>query len=320
MAFPISDSGPTHQDLFNPGDEFGLGSIHQNLFNTGYDFGFDLDPTHQDLYNPSDEFERWIEPSVYSSPTSDMPSSPYTDVPLTPQSEFSVSRSQSLTGLENDIPMLSFDEEPMAQPALSPQDLDMGPGPWDYNMDDGAANEFPEQAHLFQFTPDHALTPPTTPPLPFLTTPSGPDYSSPATFHPPPSPSPPRPSRAKGGQTRKSAALARPKRAANSSGKPKIHFCDFPDCVVSCRRPCDLTKHKKRHLKPFKCRLCDSWSSSVKDRDRHELSLHQKGDHPTCEFPNCQHKTARKDNMANHVLRKHLNRGESLEDVGHLES
>lgn len=303
MAFPISDPS-------------------QDLFNTGGELGYDLD--------------FWVQSDVYSSPTSDVSSSPYTDmsspsstdIPLTPQSDFPHTPrsdySQSLTGFEEEISMLNFEDEPTAEPMFSSAELEMGPGPWDdYVMVGRIANELPEQADLPQFTPDPALTPPLTPLVPFLPSPLGSDDSSPATPRPPPSPpaspSASRSPRIKGGRTRKSETpVRRPRRAANSSNKPKIYPCDFPSCTMSCSRPCDLAKHRKRHVKPFKCRFCDSWSSSMKDRERHELSLHRKEDHLSCKFPNCQHTTARKDNMDNHVLRKHTNRGESLEDTGHL--
>lgn len=294
MASPTSDLG---QDLFN--------------------FGGDL------------EIDLWIQPDAYSPPVSDMSSPPYTDIPLTPQSDVPhtpqsqcpIYYDQSLTGLE----MLNFEDSPMAQPVFSPADLEMELNSadleitWDYVLNDDTANELPEQADLPQFTMDPALTPPLTPLMPFLPSLSGSSDSSPATPHPPPSPSASRSHRIKGGQTRKSKTpVRRPRRAANSLDKPRIYPCDFPNCVMSCSRPCDLAKHRKRHVKPFKCRICDSWSSSMKDRERHELSLHRKEDHLICEFPNCQHTTARKDNMDNHVLRKHTNRGEILEGTGHL--
>jgi hypothetical protein len=94
-------------------------------------------------------------------------------------------------------------------------------------------------------------------------------------------------------------------RVSKASNAARIHMCDFEGCHRAFPRPCDLTKHKKRHDKPFPCRFdCpDKSFSTAKDRQRHEHSKHQKSDHLVC--CECGHTTARKDNMADHVKRKH---------------
>jgi hypothetical protein len=82
--------------------------------------------------------------------------------------------------------------------------------------------------------------------------------------------------------------------------------CDYPSCKKSYPRPCDLNKHKKRHQKPFPCEAssdCDSYFSTAKDRDRHIKSKHRREEHLMC--PVCGHTTARKDNMKDHVKRRH---------------
>lgn len=82
--------------------------------------------------------------------------------------------------------------------------------------------------------------------------------------------------------------------------------CDYPSCKKSYPRPCDLNKHKKRHQKPFPCEAssdCDSYFSTSKDRDRHIKSKHRREEHLIC--PVCGHTTARKDNMKDHVKRRH---------------
>lgn len=82
------------------------------------------------------------------------------------------------------------------------------------------------------------------------------------------------------------------------------YMCDHAGCSKVCARLCDLRKHKKRHQKPFPCRnRCESYFSTEKDRDRHERSKHKKEEWLTCAV--CGHQTARKDNMKDHVRRRH---------------
>ncbi|KAI5779509.1 hypothetical protein EDC01DRAFT_302983 [Geopyxis carbonaria] len=100
---------------------------------------------------------------------------------------------------------------------------------------------------------------------------------------------------------------------SNSRERPhsssRAYFqCDHPGCRKVYPRLCDLRKHKKRHLKPFPCRnagqgVCDAYFSTEKDRDRHERSKHRRNEHLTCAV--CGHRTARKDNMKDHVRRRH---------------
>ena len=82
--------------------------------------------------------------------------------------------------------------------------------------------------------------------------------------------------------------------------------CDHPSCAKAYPRLCDLRRHKKRHQKPYPCRAsaeCDSHFSTEKDRDRHERSRHRRDEHLECSV--CGHRTARKDNMKDHVRRRH---------------
>lgn len=83
------------------------------------------------------------------------------------------------------------------------------------------------------------------------------------------------------------------------------YLCDNPGCKKVYPRLCDLRKHKKRHLKPFPCRdtTCETLFSTEKDRDRHERSKHRREEHLVCAV--CGHRTARKDNMKDHVRRRH---------------
>ncbi|TGZ79318.1 hypothetical protein EX30DRAFT_110932 [Ascodesmis nigricans] len=87
-------------------------------------------------------------------------------------------------------------------------------------------------------------------------------------------------------------------------GTSPYYMCDHPGCNKVCARLCDLRKHKKRHQKPFPCREgCESCFSTEKDRDRHERSRHRQEERLTCVV--CGHRTARKDNMKDHVRRRH---------------
>ncbi|SMR42681.1 unnamed protein product [Zymoseptoria tritici ST99CH_3D1] len=52
--------------------------------------------------------------------------------------------------------------------------------------------------------------------------------------------------------------------------------CPYPNCTTSWSRPCDLTKHLKRHTKPYGCTFprCSQKSGSRGDWKRHENSNH----------------------------------------------
>jgi len=93
--------------------------------------------------------------------------------------------------------------------------------------------------------------------------------------------------------------------SSSSSPTATSFACDHPSCTKSYPRLCDLRKHKKRHLKPFPCpeAACDSFFSTEKDRDRHTKSKHRREEHLVCAV--CGHKTARKDNMRDHIKRRH---------------
>ncbi|KAA8902479.1 hypothetical protein FN846DRAFT_87136 [Sphaerosporella brunnea] len=92
--------------------------------------------------------------------------------------------------------------------------------------------------------------------------------------------------------------------------------CDFPTCNKSFPRLCDLRKHRKRHEKPFPCSLesCEAFFSTEKDRDRHEKSKHRREEHLVC--PVCGHRTARRDNLKDHVRRRHGGEGEAERIMG----
>ncbi|KAA8905580.1 hypothetical protein FN846DRAFT_745130 [Sphaerosporella brunnea] len=102
------------------------------------------------------------------------------------------------------------------------------------------------------------------------------------------------------------AEVANTQTGSTSADAPAPSFpCDYPSCNKSYPRLCDLRKHKKRHEKPFSCSepSCDAVFSTEKDRDRHERSKHRREEHLVC--PVCGHRTARKDNLKDHVRRRH---------------
>lgn len=120
------------------------------------------------------------------------------------------------------------------------------------------------------------------------------------TSHPPPPPPLP--------QSPPSSVGAVSPAEPRSQAPGRSFHCDHLGCNKSYPRACDLKKHKKRHQKPFPCRYgqhegCDSTFSTTKERDRHERSKHRREEHLVCSV--CGHKTARKDNMADHVKRRH---------------
>lgn len=253
----------------------------------------------KNLTNDTPEFADWINyTSCSPSATTDTVSS--YDSSCSPQSYSPlVNRSQSPTELEQGILVLNFDGEPIPSASQSPWGEDI---PWDEDMD----KLFNEDNDLQPYIPIPPPSPPTstTPlvsPSPSPTTPTTPLVSpSPCpsgTTYSPQSSASPSPRKTSIGPIR------RRKRAARSPNAPRNYPCTFPGCTTSCLRRCDLTKHSKRHTKPFSCGVCDARFSTVKDCERHELSKHQKENHLHCSF--CQHSTARKDNLADHVRRKH---------------
>lgn len=267
--------------------------------------------------------------SDMSSPYSDMPSSPCPSAPP----EYFAYHNQSLAGTELDISALNLDDDLMSplldedlmSPLLDEMELEMETAPWDsplggdvgkWQINLGSASQSPPDTPLASSS---AYSSPGT--LAF-SSPSSSTCSSPTTASLVlVSPSPAgyaRASRAKGGPARKpTGPIRRSRRTTKLADAPRIHHCNWDGCTKSYPRACDLAKHKKRHVKPFGCCSCTSRFSTQKDRERHDLSKHRKGDHLVCPYPNCQHKTARKDNLANHILRKHKTRGESLEGVNY---
>lgn len=202
-----------------------------------------------------------------------------------PLAESSIYRSQSPTEMEDVTLALELDSRCVIQ-------LEMRhpakPGTDPTESEEAYVNQwFDKNGGELPYTPTPS---PTTPPTPSPCSPSGTAYSPQA------SPCP----------TKKSIGPIRHrKRAIQSPNAPRNYPCPFSGCTISCRRRCDLTKHSKRHEKTFKCDNCDSWFSTVKDCERHDLSKHRPGDHLRCIYVDCSHSTARKDNMADHVRRKH---------------
>ncbi|KAI5851109.1 hypothetical protein DFP73DRAFT_536011 [Morchella snyderi] len=153
------------------------------------------------------------------------------------------------------------------------------------------------------FDPNSTPTPPGphTPLTPLTPAPSPPSPPSPITS--------PKGSNGPGSITKPEKGKRRPSKI---SGIVKPLRCQFPGdansapCGKEFDRKCDLKKHAKRHVKPFPCRFqgCKNTRgfSSEKDRERHENCLHKK---ECLMCTECPHETPRKDNMKDHVIRKH---------------
>lgn len=250
--------------------------------------------------NDTSEFSNWIDygpcsPSAagsYSpSATTDTLSSYDSSASPLSYSSPPINRSQSPTELGQNVSMLNFDGELISSQPSWEEDLSFDGEPissqhsWDEGMDMDKWS-----SDLSQYTPILPLSRTTTPPVSPSPSPSGTAYSPQSS----PSPSPSKTS---------IGPIRRRKRAARSPDAPKNYPCTFPGCTISCLRRCDLTKHSKRHVKPFSCRVCNLRFSTVKDCERHDLSKHQKEKHLRCSY--CSHSTARKDNLADHVRRKH---------------
>lgn len=316
----ISDfpSSPATFDHFQEAmGDFDLDSFTQEE-NLGYGYNAQLpvdeNPTND--FNPDfdldleSEFNFMIDQAVLTPPTSIQ--SPFTDDqdPMTPESEYA---SPHLASIEVGISALGMNSSGSMFFHMPPQSFGMSDSQsglnYDQRWEDPADDEivvnmipsipipvFPD------FPPSPIYSPPLYPSTPPSPSPSDSTYSPQAAQ----SPSAGSPVRTPVGPIRRRNRVSKPSNAA------KTYKCDFLNCDTSCRRPCDLTKHKKRHSKPFTCNYdgCNSKGfSTQKDRERHETSKHRREDHLVC--CECGHTTARKDNMADHVRRKH-----QLLDIG----
>jgi hypothetical protein len=87
--------------------------------------------------------------------------------------------------------------------------------------------------------------------------------------------------------------------------------CPMHGCNKEFKRPCDLTKHEKTHLRPFKCKLesCKYYKlgwPTEKELDRHWNDKHSSN--PSmfrCNYHPCPYKSKRESNCKQHMEKAH---------------
>jgi hypothetical protein len=269
--------------------------------------------------------ERLIYPSSYTHPTPGIPTlfnTAYLDVPCPHTTTSSVPLSfPHYTPLFNPTSMSEYPQHPPPQAQSLPTSLALYSGissshvhsysysPTSYSSVNSPASapdfDYVEELDLEMvqcFYPEVIHSPTTSTTSPGTSVPPGIIPSAAHTTHV---------------QSSSSSASTTTSRSSLQTAADVIIFqCDHPGCKRSYRRLCDLRKHKKRHQKPFPCRHaaakgCRSFFSTEKDRDRHERSKHRREEHLACIV--CGHRTARKDNMKDHVRRRHSEK--DLEEI-----
>lgn len=105
-------------------------------------------------------------------------------------------------------------------------------------------------------------------------------------------------------------SMARRKRKVSAAElEPKV--CREPGCEKEFKRPCDLTKHEKTHLRPWKCPVTSckyhdyGWPTE-KEMDRHHNDKHSAA--PLlweCPLSDCTYKSKRESNWKQHMEKAH---------------
>ncbi|RPB02254.1 hypothetical protein L873DRAFT_1673713 [Choiromyces venosus 120613-1] len=104
------------------------------------------------------------------------------------------------------------------------------------------------------------------------------------------------------------------RKASVQVGKPDeedtpIYYCD--QCSREFPRPCDLTKHKKTHERPFKCddKSCKYHIEGFptnKERERHQNDIHVANSKEwKCIYSPCTYKSKRESNCKQHMEKAH---------------
>ncbi|CUS12154.1 unnamed protein product [Tuber aestivum] len=104
------------------------------------------------------------------------------------------------------------------------------------------------------------------------------------------------------------------RKASVPAGKPDeedtpIYYCD--QCNREFPRPCDLTKHKKTHERPFKCddESCKYHIEGFptnKERERHQNDIHVANSKEwNCMYSPCTYKSKRESNCKQHMEKAH---------------
>ncbi|KAF9892830.1 copper-binding transcription factor [Aspergillus nanangensis] len=84
-----------------------------------------------------------------------------------------------------------------------------------------------------------------------------------------------------------------------------------PYCDKIFRRPCDLTKHEKTHIRPFKCEIRECKYHHRGFPTQKELERHFNDRHDSnaplleCEFENCGYTSKRRSNLNQHMEKLH---------------
>ncbi|KAK2041590.1 hypothetical protein LZ31DRAFT_472117 [Colletotrichum somersetense] len=114
-----------------------------------------------------------------------------------------------------------------------------------------------------------------------------------------------------------SNGIATPAAAAAGLDISRIRFeCRWQNCAKVFRRPSDLTKHERYHIKEYLCDEagCDKAFATMKDLRRHKKT-HETLDGDTsgyrCRVPGCRkaktgHVYNRRDNFVRHLRTKHV--------------
>ncbi|KAL7267036.1 hypothetical protein RUND412_010393 [Rhizina undulata] len=90
-----------------------------------------------------------------------------------------------------------------------------------------------------------------------------------------------------------------------------LFMCTYADCGASFPRKCDLTKHEKKHTRPFKCEIPTCKYNKFgfptdKERERHQNDKHSANSTEwRCQYPPCQYKSKRESNCKQHMEKAH---------------
>lgn len=294
MAYPNGDLDMFDIEMSDAGMSDLMSGFTNSMY-SGVDFG---------------DFIDYSECTDTSSPScTDGPYTPQSD-PYTPRSDYSTYHNGSPVGIEDDVSALNLGGQPT--PPFSPTltyvsgvEPASGSDPNEPPVTDSNELFAPDSSELFILNEPFVAGWEPTNELLCTQALSAPALAAPVCFSPSPCPSDSEhsPQAARSPVRTSIGPIRRRRRTTSLTNAPRIYPCRFNNCKMSCRRSCDRTKHEKRHEKPFQCPSCDGRFSTLKDCQRHDLSKHRKSEHLLC--TQCNHSTARKDNMADHVRRRH---------------
>ncbi|KAF2792873.1 hypothetical protein K505DRAFT_48715 [Melanomma pulvis-pyrius CBS 109.77] len=103
-----------------------------------------------------------------------------------------------------------------------------------------------------------------------------------------------------------------PNESTTLSADHDSHICKH--CGKIFPRQCDLNKHMKLHIRPYRCLVKDcpkSWSGFIQQShlDRHMNAVHREQLSESVEYhcpkENCRMQTWRKDGMTRHIKTQH---------------